>query len=92
MLNNAEVVDKFMQVRVKSIKYLEMDAVAIYFYDVTYQIEQLKSEDEVKGQKHRVRANKAANSHHFLTKDLRDVVSISLMLLQNLLDSFNLAE
>ena len=33
---------KFYQVRVKSIKFHEMDAIAIYFYDVTHHIESLK--------------------------------------------------
>ena len=36
-------VRKFYQVRVKSIKFHESDAIAIYFYDVTHHIESLKS-------------------------------------------------
>ena len=34
--------DKFIQIRVRSISYHEVDAVAIYFYDMTHHIESLK--------------------------------------------------
>ena len=35
-------IDKFIQIRVRSISYHEVDAVAIYFYDMTHHIESLK--------------------------------------------------
>jgi len=31
--------DKFIQIRVKSIDFHEIDAIAIYFYDVTHHVE-----------------------------------------------------
>ena len=37
--------------RVKSINFLEVDAIAIYFYDVTHHVESRKLESEVKEHK-----------------------------------------
>ena len=34
-------VTKFTQIRVKTIKFLEKDAIAIYFYDMTHHVESL---------------------------------------------------
>lgn len=40
-------ITKFTQIRVKSIKFLETDAIAIYFYDMTYHIESQNLENNV---------------------------------------------
>ena len=85
MLQSHDVVTKFMQVRVKSIKFMEVDAIAIYFYDVTHHFESLKIESEVKEHKHRYA--KIANSQSILSFDFRSPLSVSLMFLENLLAS-----
>ena len=36
---NQEPTSKYLQIRVKSIKFLEKEAVAVYFYDMTHHIE-----------------------------------------------------
>ena len=36
---NQEPTTKYLQIRVKSIKFLEKEAVAVYFYDMTHHIE-----------------------------------------------------
>ena len=38
---------KYAQIRVKSIKFQETEATAIYFYDFTHHMESLKLEKEV---------------------------------------------
>ena len=42
-----ETINKFTQIRVKSIQFMEQKATAIYFYDMTHHIESLKLESEV---------------------------------------------
>ena len=44
---------KFMQIRVKSIDFLEEKATAIYFYDMTDHVQSMKLESEVLEQKNR---------------------------------------
>ena len=39
--------NKCIQVRVKSIQFMQTEAVAIYFYDVTHNIKQLKLENKM---------------------------------------------
>ena len=45
--------NRYTQIRVKSIDFLEMSATAIYFYDMTHYFETLKLEGEVQEQKNR---------------------------------------
>ena len=43
-------IEKFFQIRVKSIEFLNKPAIAVYFYDVTKQVDSIKLGTELKQQ------------------------------------------
>ena len=46
-----ETITKFTQIRVKSINFLGKVAIAIYFYDISHHLENMKLEREILQQK-----------------------------------------
>lgn len=91
MPKTRQTLTKFMQVRVKSVKFLEVDAIAIYFYDVTHHVEsKFKLEKDVTDQKP-PRFEKSTNLQTILQYDFRCALSMALMYLENLLISKDLA-
>ena len=81
-----EFIDKFIQIRVKSIEFHETDAIAIYFYDVTHHVESIKLTSEVK--EHKSRYEHISNSQIILSHEFRTPLSSSLMMLEGLLMAY----
>lgn len=48
-------VNKFTQIRVKSIEFMEESATAIYFYDMTHHIESMRLESQILDEKSKKR-------------------------------------
>jgi len=73
--------DKYIQIRVKSIEFYEVDAIAIYFYDVTHHVESQKLIQEIQEKKTQcISESQLEVSHEF-----RAPLSTSLMLLEGLM-------
>lgn len=82
---------KYAQIRVKSIKFQETEATAIYFYDFTHHMESLKLEKEVSLQKNY--NNNLKHGQITISHEFRTPLSNSLMLLDNVLtNEKNLSE
>ena len=88
---------KFVQIRVKSIEFMDTKAIAIYFYDVTHNIESFKE------MKSKVEDIKSTNSNtsvqpdgyrmqKIMAHEFRSGLSMALMFLQNLMQLNNLPE
>ena len=73
-----EGVTKFSQIRVKSIKFLEKEAIAIYFYDMTHHIEALSLEKKVQKQ----RRESTVNQQVCISKEFRYPLDTCLTFLQ----------
>ena len=76
-----EDVTKFSQIRVKSINFLEQDAIAIYFYDMTHHIEALSLEKKVQEQ----RRESTVNQQVCISKEFRNPLNTCLTFLQMML-------
>ena len=85
-----EEVTKYFQLRVKSIDFLEVQAIAIYLYDVTHHIQSLKLLNEM--QDHKMRHKKIANSQTILSHEFRTPLTTILMFLESLLQDHDLRE
>ena len=88
---------KFVQIRVKSIEFMDTKAIAIYFYDVTHNIESFKK------MKKKVENIKSTNSNSsvlldgfrmqkIMAHEFRSGLSMALMFLQNLMQLDDLPE
>lgn len=96
MTSNREGTEvKFVQIRVKSVKHREKDAVTIYFYDVTHHIESLNLPTNASA----LRQNGDASMGR-LKSDIQGIIidkfryplSTMLMFFENLLNSDALSE
>ena len=67
-----------------------MEAVAIYFYDVTHHLESLKLENQVKDYKQQ--HEKIVNSQLILSHEFRAPLSSSLMFLESLIHDTTLSQ
>ena len=88
---------KFVQIRVKSIEFIDTKAVAIYFYDVTHNIESFK---EIKNKVENIKSSESNNSvlndrfrmQKIIAHEFRSGLSTVLMFLQNLMQLSSLPE
>ena len=85
-LQNKEVkLEKFYQIRVKSIEFLQKSGTAIYFYDISNHIKSLQLGGKIKVQK---KKNKTLSlSQMTLSHEFRVPLSSILMILESLLES-----
>ena len=74
--SDPQIVKKVTQIRVKSINFLEQSAIAIFFYDITRQLEVQDPEKDSKVQ---------SQEHTAMTKELRTSLSVSLQFLESIL-------
>ena len=75
--------NKFIQIRVKSIDFLETNATAIYLYDTTHEVESLKLESEVLESKSRHAS--LVNYQMTISHEFKTPLTTSLMFLESLL-------
>ena len=70
--------------RVKSIEYLEVDAIAVYFYDVTHHVESIKPEGKKVSDDNKSNSQ-IDNSQSILAHKVRTPLTNSLMLIEGIL-------
>ena len=99
--SGAEIVatQKFVQIRVKSIEFIDTKAISIYFYDVTHNIESFKEINKTDNSNGASNAKRNRSSLHdgfrmqkIMAHEFRAGLSTTLMFLQNLLLLNNLPE
>ena len=81
----AEQESSYTMVRVKKIDYLEIPAIAIYFYNMTQQVQQLRLESKLLEQTNR---NESLQSYtSTISHEFRTPIGTALMLLEQMLQS-----
>ena len=76
-----------MQIRVKSIEFIDTKAIAIYFYDVTHNIESYKEMNKTNNAmpiRNRSSLHDGFRWHKIMTYEFGEGLSTILMFLQNL--------
>ena len=75
--------NKFTQIRVKSIDFMDKSATALYFYDMTHHVDSLRLESQVLESKSKNAA--LVNNQMTISHEFRTPLSTSLMFLESLL-------
>jgi len=74
---------KYTQIRVKSLEFMDSSAIAVYFYDMTHHVEQIRLESEIIERENRHLA--LLNFQMVTTLEFKTPLTTSLMFLESLL-------
>ena len=78
---------KYVQIRVKSLEFIEQESISVYFYDVTHHIETMNQEKKIIEQENRQEYKK--NDQIMISNEFRTPLSTILMLLDSFLSLTN---